>query len=282
MSVLIPREISYLFSSAVENGAENVSADGSKFSIVLSTPIQIPKASMYCYLSVTQANIWNTSPNIAVAFANNKFEFTTTNVGNPGTHNITIPDGLYSVSALNGFLSTTFVNLLLPNNLISLSGDSATGKTILTFLEAGDSVDFTVVNSVREVLGFDSRISPLAPQAAGFSDFSDNIGVFNRVNSYLITSNMISNGIPLNGGGAGILASVPIDENPGSQISYSPDNPISIDASELIGNSKLNLNFSLKDQELRNTPTAGEDWSFVVSIKYGVLMTTDRVKLMSI
>jgi hypothetical protein len=280
-SVLIPREFSFIFSSAEENGADNVSEDGSKFSVILSSALQVPSSAVYCYLSVTQASIWNTSPNISAAFGNNKFEFTTTNAGNPGTHNITIPDGLYSVSALNGFLSTTLVNLLLPNNLISLTGDSATGKSILTYLEAGDSTDFTITDSVREVLGFDSRISPLAPQAAGFSDFGDNIAEFNRVNSYIIASNVISNGIPLNGGGRGIIASVPINVNPGSQISYQPQSPIAINASELIGNSKLNIDFELLDQELRPTPTASEDWSFVVSIKYGILLTDQKVKLMS-
>ena len=281
MSTLIPREHSFIFSSDSDNGADNVSLDGSSFSVVLSTSLQIPKAAMYCYLSVTQANIWNTSPNISSDFANNQFEFTTTDVGNPGTHTLTISDGLYSVAALNGFLSTSFTNLSLPANLITLTGDSATGKSVLTFLTAGDSVDFTINDSVREVLGFSSRISPVAPQIAGYSDYSDNVASFNRVNSYIITSNIVSNGIPLNGGGGGIIASVPIDVAPGSQIAYSPDNPISIDASELIGHSKLNLNFQLRDQLRRLTPTSNETWSVVVSIKYGILLTTDRVKMMS-
>ena len=175
MSTIVNKQVSLLFSSSPENGAQNVSADGSSFDVVLSSPLQIPRAAVTCSLSVIQASIWNTSPNISPDFNNNIFNFTTSNVANPGTHNIVFPEGLYSLDGFNGYISTFFTNNGLPSNLIVLTADDSTQKTVLTFLDAGDSVDFTVASSCREILGFDSRIAPTTPQIAGWSQNSETL-----------------------------------------------------------------------------------------------------------
>lgn len=283
MSVLIHKQQSILFSSAEENGAQNKSEDGSRFTVTLQNPIQLPQATVNATIEVEKATIWNVAPNISAAFGNNLFNFTTTNAGNPGTHTITIIDGLYSRANLSSFLSTAFANLSLPSNLIVLSEDSSTQKTILTFLEAGDQVNFTIANSCREVLGFDSRLSPLVPEAAGFSDYSDNTANFNRVNSYLVQCDIVSNGIPINNGGAAVIAQVQIPSgSTGKLINYEPFNPTKVNAQDLIGYGKTNILFKLLDQELRPTPTLGEDWTVLITIRYDVLLTDKEVPLLGI
>jgi hypothetical protein len=159
-----------------------------------------------------------------------------------------------------------------------ISGDDATQKTILTFLNAGDQVDFTQANSVREILGFNSRVVTSA--SAGFNEFSDSTAAFNRVNSYLIKSTLVSQGLNINNIGAGVIASVPITVSPGSQINYQPRNPIPIDASELVGQSKNVFTFSLLDQSLRPAPTAGEMYNFVVIFRWSVLLTSEKIPMM--
>ena len=287
MSVLIPKSTSFFFSSDPANKAHNVSVDGSQFTVVMDTPISLPQGAMSATLSVSQASIWNTSYNISAAFSNNVFAFRSVfgapvpDVGPqvPIAYSILLPDGLYSLSGFNAYLSTQFVNLGLPSNLITVTGDDATQKTILTFLLAGDQVDFTVANSVRGILGFDARLAPVTAQTAGFNEFSDEPANFNRVNSYLIRSNLVSQGIPVNSIGQGIIAQVPITVPPGSQINYQPRNPIPVDASELVGLGKNAFTFSLVDQNLRATPTAGETWDFVLVLNYFVLLTSERVPM---
>ena len=282
MSVVINKCQSFFFSSSTENGAENRSADGSRFEVTLNNPLQLPKAAMEATLEVQQASTWNVSPNIAADFKNNVFQFTTSNVASPGVNTLIIPDGLYSLDGLGAYLSTQFTNLGLPSNLITLTGDDATQKTVLTFLEAGDQVDFTVPGSCREILGFNARLAPTVGQQAGWSEFSDNSAAFNRVNSYVIRSNIVSDGLPINNVAAGVIATIPIDQAPGSQINYQPQNPIAIDCRELIGASKLNFSFQLADQLLRPTPTAGELWSFVLTFRWSILLTKERVPLLSV
>ena len=161
-----------------------------------------------------------------------------------------------------------------------MSEDSATNNTVLTFLTAGDEVDFTINNSCREILGFDSRLAPLTPQSAGWSEYSDNNAKFNRVNSYAIRSNIVSEGIPINNTSAGMLASIPITTTAGRQIIYTPQNATKINCDELIGQSKSNFDFSLVDQELRPTPTLGEYYSFILTFRYGILLTDKKVPML--
>ena len=276
MSVLIPKSTSFFFSSDPLVGAQNVSVDGSEFTVVLDAPIALPQGAMSATLSVSQASVWNTSYNISAAFGNNEITIVEGEV--PFT--LIIPDGLYSLSGLNAYLATQFVNMLLPANLIVISGDDATQRTILTFLNTGDKVDFTQLNSVRGILGFDPAL--VVSTGPGFNVFSDEPANFNRVNSYLIRSNLVSQGIPVNNIGQGIISQIPISVPPGSQINYQPRNPIPVDASELVGMGKNAFTFSLVDQNLRPTPTAGETWDFVLVLNYFILLTSDKVPMLQL
>ena len=269
MPSILKKEFSFYLSSDPDTGAVNVSPNGATFQVNLNSPIMIPKNALSCELSVLQSNIWNDSNNISAEFGNNVFAFTTNHSGLPVNYNFVLPDGLYSLSGLNAYLSTQFVNNSLPSNLITISGDESTQKTILTFLVANDSVDFTVPNSVREVLGFNSRLAPLAPQPAGYNEFSDNTAEFNRTNSYLIEADITQEGIPINTFNQGIVASVPINVPPGSQITYEPRNPLVIDASSLIGMTRQLINVRLLNQSLEQA-TTNEIFSFVMCIKYYV------------
>ncbi len=227
MPSLLRKRFCTYYSSDPTTGAQNVSADGSTFSVQLNAPLRIPANAVDCTISVLQASVWNTSPNIAAAFGNNHFRFSVAETA----YDILIPDGLYSLSGLNAYLSSQFVNLGLAANAIVLSGDDATQRTVLTFSAVGDFVDFTGADTVREVLGFDARIAPIggAP-SIGFNEYSDGPAAFNRTNSFIITSDLVSNGIPVNSTAANVLVNIPIDAAPGSQVKYAPRNPLPIDA----------------------------------------------------
>ena len=276
MAVLLEKSFSYIFNSDPASGSQQLSADGSSFTVTLNLPISIPNSAVDATAGVLQANIWNTSPNISAQFNNNIFRFTTLQAP-AGTYTITIPDGLYGVEDLNTYLSSQFVNLGLSANLISIGGDNSTQKSILTFEFGGDSVDFTVANSVRTVLGFNSEV--LTAPSNNFSFYSENIASFNRNNSYIIASNLVAQGIPVNNQSAGILTTVPIDIAPGSQINYQPQNVIWFDCTELIGRPKLNISFRLLNQDLEATPTGGEFWAFTLLIRYNVLLSTSVLPL---
>lgn len=276
MSVILEKETAYFFSSDTTVGATQVGNNGSTFAVALNSPIMIPKGAISCEVGVYSAAIWYVNPNISVQLTNNQFRFTTSNAP-AGTYTITFPDGLYSLSGLNSTLSNLITNLGLPSNLFVLSGDDATQKTIITFLTAGDSVDFTIPNSLRFILGFNSAVYT-AP-SNNFNQFSDNPAAFNTDNSYIISSDLVTTGIPINNQSFGILVNVPITSVPGSQIIYQPAQVVWVDAGELIGQTKQFIRFRLTNQSLSPINTVGETWQFTLSIRWKLLLSTDKLPL---
>ena len=73
MSVIIKKTTTLSFSSNSSFGANNVRNSGSTFDVALHNPIKIPANAVDCDMLLTQASIWNTSPNISAAYKNNKF-----------------------------------------------------------------------------------------------------------------------------------------------------------------------------------------------------------------
>ena len=276
MSVIVDKQLSYTFSSNTSTGAQNIQNNGASFSVALNSPIYIPKGTVDCTVEVLQAAVWNTSPNIAVEFGNYRLSFSY----NETVYGFVIPDGLYSLTDLNTTISRLLANAGLASNLFILSGDQSTQKTVITYSVSGVRIDFTNPDSIRTVLGFDARLSPVGGiSAAGQSDFSDNTAVFNRINSFFVRSSMVNNGLPLNNVGSGIIAAIPITAAPGSQINYAPTIPIAVDASNLPGTTLQFISFDLLDQELRYVNTVGEDWSITLAIKYKILLTIESLPM---
>jgi len=258
------RQVSWYFSSAEENGAVKLNQLGNKFQVQLLEPILIPSSTLYATVEVVGANIWNTSPNISIFFNNNHFYVSYGAI----SENIEIPDGLYGITELEGFLQREFLNRGLPEDLLQLSANDATQKTVITFNYVGVSVDFTPNDTCRDVLGFNSQV--ITSTAIGESVEGDVVAGFNRVESYFIKSNLVQSGVPNNKFGSGIIAGVPITAKVGSLIIYQPFNPVRSVADELIGQPKQNLVFTLVDQEERDISTAEENWSFTIVIRYWV------------
>lgn len=263
---LIKQSMSMVFNSDPDAGAQNVSDGKSAFEVTLDDPLAIPRNALGCTAAITNASVWNTAYNISASFGNNKLRFTTS-VAPAGSYTLTLADGLYSVVGLNTAISALLINLTLPGTLITVSGDAATGRSIVNLSTSGDSIDFTFANSIREVMGFNSAVIT-APSAA-YSFFSDNVAEFNRINSWVIASNLVPNGIPVNSRTKGIIGQINIAAIVGKQDNYMPNNLTSFDASSLIGASLTNLRFELLDQNLREV-TVPDTFSFTLRISWYV------------
>ena len=275
MSVVINKVWSGFFNSNPLSGSTNQSADGSQFSVNMNTPLKIPASAISCRMAVLSASIWSTSPNISPAFNNNLFRYSSDLTV---FKTIVIPEGLYSLTDLQSYLSSQFIAQAEPSNLFQISGNQPTQQSIITFFNSACVLDFTT-NSVGSLMGFLPQVYNFPAVSHGLL-FSQAPASFNRNNSYLISTNMISNGIPVNSNGRGIIASIPIPAGSvNSIISYEPNQLLYFDAGELIGSPKMNFSFSLTNENLQPTPTNGDYWSFSLMIEYGVLMTDQPVPL---
>ena len=268
MSFTVPEEISMIVSSDPQNGARNVSPDGSYFEVQLEDGLKIPKDALNVNISVEEATVWWTIPNI-ITGQNDKLYITGPDTADViQNYVITIPQGLYNLSGINEAMIRELEaagSKFDPEPLISLSPDEATQKVEMRFNYATVSIDFTQNNTPREILGFNSQIYsavPINPILA------PNTAQFNQVNYLLIHSDLTNKGIRFNNSYNQTIGQVLIDVPPGSQIVSTPFNPAKISAQELAGTTRTNLRFWLTDDENRRINTNEEYWSARIVIKY--------------
>ena len=264
---MLKREMTYIFSSDPTNGAFARSANGDQFSVNLYNPIQVPRNCKYCTVQVLSANVWYTTPNIAVVYDNDIFVF----FDGTTTHTIQIDKGLYDLGALYNALQVKVNNLpaaFLWQDMFIWNGNQATQKVEITFLKPGISIDWNL-STVRTILGFDA--SQTATSVAPFSNYTvtgNNIANFNTFTSYFIRGDLVNDGVPVNSTATGVLANIFIDTIPGSLINYVPQNPPIVFANDLIGARRTQIRFSLTDQRNQPVDTNGEYYAFVIQINY--------------
>lgn len=276
MSILLPKEQSYLFTTSNPGEGATVSADGSRLDISLDTPISVPAGAIDANVTILNANIWNTSFNISAAKNNNKFDYLIATVAQP---QITIADGLYSLDTLNDTISREFVNAGVSATLIIFTGNNSTQRVIATF-SIGTQIDGTIADScIDTIMGFASAIIPAVNPIAIESEEAANVALFNETNSFAIQSNFVSQGIPVNNKGLNLLASIPITAGVGFQVRFAPQNPSLVDATELRGRSKSSFYFRVVNQDGTVLPQT-ETWSILMVLHYKLLITDENVPLL--
>ena len=268
--VLVPEEISILVSSNPNQGAQNVSADGSTFQIQLQDGIKVPADAKNVTVSVEEATVWWVVPNI-ITGQNDTFYITAPDTSDVLTNYISvIPQGLYDLSGLNNALLRDLENQgakINPEPVLSLSPDDATQKVNIRTNYIGVSIDFTPNNTPREILGYDAQVYGPATQAPQ-NFLAPNVAQFNQVNYFLIHSDLVNTGLRLNDDYNQTIAQVLIDVAPGSQIVSTPFHPAKTNAPELAGAIRTTLRFQLTDDQNRPVNTNGEYWSARILISY--------------
>jgi hypothetical protein len=274
---MVPDEISLLVTSDPTQGAINRSADGSSFEIQLDEAIKIPKDAVNVNVSVEEATVWWVVPNIITGVNDTFYIFGDDNqaIPVPQLFTVVIEQGLYDLAGLNNSLQSglealgarTVDALLNPLPLVSLSPDDATQKVLLRFNYTNVTVDFTQVDTPRDIMGFDSLVyGPYV--GAPLNILAPNSAAFNTVNYFLIASDLVQKGIRFNNRYNQVISQVLIDVAPGSQIVNTPFNPAKSSAQELAGAKRTNLRFRLTDDQLRPVNTNGEYYTARVVIRY--------------
>ena len=266
-------EIPLLLSSDTTSGASNVSADGSRFTVIFDEVLEIPADAVNCTLRSDKQTIWWTVPNI-ITGTNDTFYIDVN--GTP--YVVVVDQGLYDLPALNSAIDRELVNQGADTGIIDLIEDNSSQKVIIRYNVVNTQVDFTQAQTFRDLMGFNSRLSPLVPSAVvGETDTADNIAAFNTVEYFLISTDLISQGIRLNNYYSNTVVQVFIDVEPGSQITSNPFNPTRVAASNLIGTSRKSVDVWLTDQNNNPVNTNGEIFSLSLILEYTLLVSRPDV-----
>ncbi len=259
----ITRTIPFLVSSDEKSGALNISADGSSFEVNLDEAIAIPRSAKEVTVQVDSATVWWVIPNVETG-VNDEWSI---DDGVGGPFLVTIPEGLYDSFSLEAAIESGIIAAGGPQGMFNFIADSATQKIIIRVNQAGVTIDFTIADSVRDILGFNSVV--LGPTVAALTDFTaNNQAAFNQVEYFLIHSDLVPQGIRIGNTFNQIISQVLITVAPGSQIVAREFNPPVSEANDLAGALKKRIRFWLTDDQNRLVNTVGETWSARLVIKY--------------
>lgn len=269
--MMVPHEINLLLDSNPSNGATNTTSSGDRFEVQLQDALEIPKDAVNVTISAEESNIWWTVANIETGINDTLYITGKAVVGEDPTYlfTVVIPQGLYDLSQLNQAILRELERLgaiTSPEPIISFAADEATSKIAVRFEYDGTELEFKS-NSPYEIMGF--NIGTYGPEpGAPVSVLAPNTAQFNKINYFLIHSDLTSRGIRFNNDYNQSVSKVQIDVPPGSLINSQPFNPPRINAQELVGSRRTNIRMWLTDDKNRKVNTQNEFWSIRLVIRY--------------
>ncbi len=239
------------------------SADSSSFTFPLSPALQIPyDQDNEVILSVTEANLWYTSPNVSVAKANTKLRFAIVTKGLVSNntaileeHTITFAEGLYSLSDIRSEIVSYCTGKAIPDTLLDVIGHTptqkveilwdveASGHGCIIYLSDADSIGALLgysENQVYDINAFDTPVEIAtfrAPEAAHFD----------AVSLFLLHISCVTGNYSADGTISQVGCSITPDAPPGSLLRHRPLYPLRCDASSLAGARTSSLRFSVTD-----------------------------------
>jgi len=276
--MLVPEEINFLVTSDPNQGAKNVSSNGSRFTVKLEEAITIPIDALNCTLSVEESSIWWSVPNIILG-KNDKLYVTGPTQANPAiiqTVTLTIPQGLYDAPGLNesvqnllenaGFQTTDGVPAI-SKPIFTITADESTSRIVIRFEYPTVEIDFIQIDTPRDILGFDAlNYGPYISAPQNIS--APNVAGFNTVNYFLIHSDLVEQGIRFNNSYNQTISQVLIDVAPGSQIVDKPFNPAKSNCDRLAGSKIDKFNVWLTDDSQREVNTNNEYFTARIVIRW--------------
>jgi len=259
----------FLMSSNTQLGAVNKNSLGSSFQINFDSPYMYDAKAKTITMELLEVECFFNQPNVSVVINNYRFEVTgRNNVNVLITALISIPDGLYDPSSLNIALQTELNGAGILNDQIVFTGNQATNKIDITLNSNGAEINFNNINyhGMADLLGFDYIAYTAVLAGAVFSSTRE--PTFNKLQYFLITSNITSSGTRFNGKNTSIIGRVLITGSANFQLINEPQHPYSHDLTFMKGRVVNNLTFELRDDLLQLVETRGENFSLRYRLVY--------------
>jgi len=260
------QSFSWLFSSSPVLGATSISPDGSSFTAVLPEAFQLPQNATNVTVEVNSATIWFNEFNVTEA--NNQFQFQ--RVFPAIVQTIFIPPGLYSFDALAAQLYSQLSDAGITNYRLVASQPNQRVNESFTSLPNGIVQTFWPAGTFWDLVGFTLGRNTVFPNAGPAVYPGDRTARFNTIDYYLIHSSLVSRGIRTNGTYLQVIAQVPINAPPGSELLYEPQNPVVTPANELTGAVVSQVTTLLTDSNNNPVDTRGEAYTVGVVIRFSV------------
>ena len=200
--------------------------------------------------------------NISAAQSNNVFRFSI-DAGNTFT-SVLIPDGNYGVQDLNLELQQLVVNNGGATDQFSFAADYNTLRVDLLFYNLLYHIDFSVPNTFREILGFNSQVyigAILLHRAENGANITNNIDSISINNSIVSPANILLN----NKQSTSLFHITDYGSGPGSYLTSQVAYPIYLPIN--IAGNIHDINISIRNQDDQIVNLNGENITLSFHIK---------------
>jgi hypothetical protein len=269
MSIKIQKDL--LVSSNPDQGALNLSEDGSSFEVKLQDPITIPDKARNIKLEVQKALIWNNMPNI-YAGVNDKVYINGPNTeGVQTSFIITISQGSYDLQTLvNDILADLEVKgaKTEPLSLISLDADVATGKVEISLNYNTVQIEMRSWNTPHKLIGLNKELYTVPVGQITHTFLAPNVANFAALESILVHSDITNKGLSINGNYSQTIAQILPDVRSGSLIVFQPLSPLRIDCDNLNGTELQSFRVWITNERNESISTNGEYYSMLLKLSY--------------
>lgn len=275
-----------VFSSNPDQGAKNISFNGSKFTVFHEGyPFYVgSETSTNCTIEVIGASIWNSQPNIGPNYNNNRF-VVYDNKSQSRKIDISIPTGQYDLTGLvaqldlqwNSYsgIDTSDNKAFTPadtfQNSFTVSGSDSTQLISIQFIPVNPNlyIDWNL-STLGKLLGF-SPASKSHPDIENGYLIGDSTASFNSINSYYLSTDLVPQGLNINGKYGNVIAIIPISSLPGNLVNFQGNfNNLFVACDNILGrrNGKTQTTFWLSDEKMRPLDMNGESYSFTILVRW--------------
>ena len=269
MSIKIEKDL--LVSSSPDQGALNLSEDGSSFEVKLEDAINIPDKARNIKLEVQKTLLWNNFPNIYTG-VNDKIYINGPNTEDVQTSFVvTIAQGSYDLQTLTNDILT---NLEVqgaktePLSLISLDADVATGKVEFSLNYPTVQIEMRSWNTFHRLIGLNEQLYTVPAGKTTHTFLADNVANFASVEYILVHSDITSKGLSINGQYTQTVAQILPDVRSGSLIVFQPLSPLRIDCDNLKGTNLESFRVWITNEKNEAISTNGEFYSMLLKLSF--------------
>jgi hypothetical protein len=261
----LQKEISLVFDSG-SSGVQILGPDPNnkaEFNVRFDEPLSLPPHGIDCTLQTDEVIVTNANPNLT-----EPSDFTYNGI------TYTIPVGLWSVSELEDEINFLIADLPKPTKQdthVTLTGVQALGK-VRIYNELGLTFPSPTSNQLVTLLGLSVGQLPIPSNT---TILGDNLAQFDVQDSYVVSTDLVSNGIRFNNDYAQVISVVHITTGAGGLIVFTPVQPAIIPTPELLGVLKSRIQLRLLKNDLTPVDTRGTDWSARVRIKWKEIRKID-------
>jgi len=269
MSIKIQKDL--LVSSSPDQGALNLSEDGSSFEVKLQDPITIPDKARNIKLEVQKMLLWNNMPNIYTG-VNDKIYINGPNTEDVQTSFVvTIAQGSYDLQTLtNDILTDLEVQgaKTEPLSLISLDADVATGKVEISLNYPTVQIEMRSWNTFHKILGLNEQLYTVPAGKTTHTFLADNVANFSSVEYILVHTDITDKGLSINGQYTQTVAQILPDVRSGSLIVFQPLSPLRIDCDNLKGTNLESFRVWITNEKNEAISTNGEFYSMLLKLSF--------------